>query len=117
VCTANVCRSPISARILDGAVLDRGLDATVESAGFSLVCVVTQTAIEAEATEFLGLERYAHGARARKGSGNGHCPTTVKTTTGLVTIDRPKLWGTDEALGLAAAWGGRVPHQRPGVPG
>jgi transposase-like protein len=46
----------------------------------------------------LGRERYAHGERARAGSRNGHCPTTIKTTTGPVTIDRPKLRGTDEAF-------------------
>ena len=57
-----------------------------------------QTAIEAEVTEFLGRERYAHGDRTRTGSRNGHCPTTIKTTAGPVTIDRPKLRGTDEAL-------------------
>lgn len=57
-----------------------------------------QTAIEAEVTEFLGRDRYSHGARVRKGSRNGHCPTTVKTTAGAVTIERPKLRGTDEAF-------------------
>jgi protein-tyrosine phosphatase len=34
VCTANVCRSPVSAMMLDRALLDRGVDAIVESAGF-----------------------------------------------------------------------------------
>ena len=62
------------------------------------VRLLMQTAIEAEVTEFLGRERYAHGERARAGSRNGHCPTTVKTTTGPVTIDRPKLRGTDEVF-------------------
>jgi putative transposase len=62
------------------------------------VRLLMQTAIEAEVTEFLGRERYSHGERARPGSRNGHCPTTIKTTTGPVTIDRPKLRGTDEAF-------------------
>lgn len=62
------------------------------------VRLLMQTAIEAEVTEFLGRERYAHGERARSGSRNGHCPTTIKTTTGAVTIERPKLRGTDEAF-------------------
>ena len=57
-----------------------------------------QTAIEAEVTEFLGRARYAHGERARPGSRNGHCPTTIKTTAGPITIERPKLRGTDEAF-------------------
>jgi protein-tyrosine phosphatase len=34
VCTANVCRSPVSAMMLDRALLDRGIDAIVDSAGF-----------------------------------------------------------------------------------
>lgn len=57
-----------------------------------------QSAIEAEVTEFLGRERYSHGEHIRQGSRNGHCPTTIKTTAGPVTIDRPKLRGTDEAF-------------------
>ncbi len=62
------------------------------------VRLLLQTAIEAEITEFLGRERYAHGDRARPGSRNGHCPTTIKTITGPIIIERPKLWGTDEAF-------------------
>jgi hypothetical protein len=38
------------------------------------------------------------GDRAGSGSRNGHCPTTVKTSAGPVTVDRPKLRGTDEAF-------------------
>jgi protein-tyrosine phosphatase len=34
VCTANVCRSPVSAMLLDRSLLERGVDAIVESAGF-----------------------------------------------------------------------------------
>lgn len=34
VCTANVCRSPVSAMLLDRALLKRGVDAIVESGGF-----------------------------------------------------------------------------------
>jgi len=40
----------------------------------------------------------SHGERTRSGSRNGHCPTTIKTTAGPVTIERPKLRGTDEAF-------------------
>ena len=60
--------------------------------------LLMQTAIEAEVTEFLGRERYSHDERSRAGSRNGHCPTTIKTTAGPVTIARPKLRGTDEAF-------------------
>jgi putative transposase len=61
------------------------------------VRLLMQTGLEDEVTEFLGRERYARGERVREGSRNGHCPTTIKTTTGPVTIERPKLRGTDEA--------------------
>ena len=61
--------------------------------------LIMQTAVEAEVEEFLGRARYQRvdglqGARA--GSRNGFCPTTVKTTAGPVTIERPKLRGTTE---------------------
>ena len=38
----------------------------------------------------------AAAAQARPGHRNGYCPTTVKTTTGPVTVHRPKLRGTSE---------------------
>jgi putative transposase len=34
----------------------------------------------------------------RPGMRNGYCPTTVKTTAGPVTVERPKLRGTAEAF-------------------
>ena len=61
--------------------------------------LIIQAAVEAEVTEFLGRARYrraAECAEARPGSRNGYCPTTVKTTAGPVTIQRPKLRGTTE---------------------
>lgn len=63
--------------------------------------LLLQTAIEAEATEFLGRERYARAAsceNAREGSRNGYCDTTIKTTTGPVTLSRPKLRNTTEVF-------------------
>jgi putative transposase len=63
--------------------------------------LLLQTALEAEATEFLGRQRYARAAaspEAREGSRNGYCETTIKTTTGPVTLSRPKLRGTSEAF-------------------
>ena len=61
--------------------------------------LLLQTAIEAEVTVFLGRDRYARTALAedaRPGLRNGYCPVTVKTTAGPVTLERPKLRGTDE---------------------
>ena len=88
----------IRADIDDLFASDRDLGDVLEEVARLGVRLLMQTAVEAEVTEFLGRERYAHGERVRPGSRNGHCPTTVKTTTGPVTIDRPKLRGTDEAF-------------------
>jgi putative transposase len=88
----------VSAEIDDLFGSDRELGEVLEEVARLGVRLLMQTAIEAEVTEFLGRERYSHGERARVGSRNGHCPTTIKTTTGPVTIDRPKLRGTDEVF-------------------
>ena len=56
--------------------------------------LLMQAALEAEVTEFLGRERYKRTAAcpdAAAGSRNGYRPVTVKTTTGPVTLERPKL--------------------------
>src|SRR5918993_4969295 len=61
--------------------------------------LLLQAALEAEVTTFLGRDRYARAAAtedARAGMRNGYCPTTVKTTAGPVTLQRPKLRGTTE---------------------
>ncbi len=69
--------------------------------------LIIQTAVEAEVDAFLGRARYQRAAAdasdgdeqtVRPGHRNGHCPTTIKTTTGPVTIARPKLRGTTEAF-------------------
>ncbi len=88
----------VRADIDDLFASERELGEVLEEVARLGVRLLMQTAIEAEVTEFLGRKRYAHGERARAGSRNGHCPTTVKTTTGPVTIDRPKLRGTDEVF-------------------
>jgi transposase-like protein len=61
--------------------------------------LLIQTAVEAEVDEFLGRARYQRRVDvegARSGSRNGFCPTTVKTTTGPVTVARPKLRDTED---------------------
>ncbi|MDP9343997.1 MAG: transposase, partial [Actinomycetota bacterium] len=63
--------------------------------------LLLQSALEAEITEFLGRNRYERRALAREaraGSRNGFAPLTVKTTAGPITLERPKLRGTDEAF-------------------
>jgi transposase-like protein len=68
--------------------------------------LIIQTAVEAEVDAFLGRARYQRAAAisansseettVRPGHRNGHCPTTVKTTSGPITIARPKLRGTTD---------------------
>ncbi len=58
------------------------------------VALLFQVALEAELTEFLGRERYARGERDHEGRRNGYAPITVKTTSGPITLERPKLRGT-----------------------
>jgi putative transposase len=63
-----------------------------------------QSALEAEVTAFLGRDRYERAASsetARDGMRNGYCPVTVKTTSGPVTLERPKLRGTTEKFASA----------------
>lgn len=77
---------------------DRDLGEVVEDVARLGARLILQTALEAEVTEFLGRQRYERGVRARAGSRNGHSDVTVKTTAGPVTLERPKLRGTDEAF-------------------
>lgn len=63
--------------------------------------LLLQTALEAQVTMMLGRERYERAATsddARAGMRNGYCPTTIKTTAGPVTLQRPKLRGTTERV-------------------
>jgi putative transposase len=78
-----------------GAELSTALE-TVARLGAQLLL---QAAIEGEVAAFLGRERYERAAgceNAREGMRNGYCPTTIKTTAGPVTVQRPKLRGTTE---------------------
>ncbi|HUQ63973.1 MAG TPA: hypothetical protein VM121_09470 [Acidimicrobiales bacterium] len=63
----------IRADIDDLFASDRDLGEVLEEVARVGVRLLFQTALEAELTEFLGRERYAHGERARPGSRNGHC--------------------------------------------
>ena len=75
---------------------DRELGEVLEEVAHLGVRLLMQSALEAEVTEFLGRERYVRGERTREGSRNGHCATTIKTTSGPITLERPKLRDTDE---------------------
>jgi transposase-like protein len=61
--------------------------------------LLLQAAMEAEVSQYLGRERYerlAGSVEAREGMCNGYCPTTIKTTSGPVMLQRPKLRVTTE---------------------
>ncbi|MGW1803389.1 IS256 family transposase, partial [Streptomyces sp. NPDC001984] len=84
---------------------DRDLVDVLEDVARLGARLIIQTAMEAEVDAFLGRARYQRAAgtagedgqvTARAGHRNGHCPTTVKTTAGPVTVQRPKLRGTTE---------------------
>src|SRR5256714_10714294 len=77
----------------------RELSEVLEDVARRGASLIMQAAVEAEVEEFLGragYQRRSEAPDARAGSRNGYCPTTVKTTAGAVTLDRPKLRGTDE---------------------
>ena len=83
------------------ALFTEGIDLakTLEQVARLGARLIIQTAVEAEVEEFLGRARYQRVARVedgRVGSRNGFCPTTIKTTAGPVTVQRPKLRGTTE---------------------
>lgn len=64
--------------------------------------LIIQTAVEAEVEVFLGRARHQRKSdvpEARAGSRNGFSEVTIKTTAGPVTVERPKLRGTE-----AFAW-------------
>jgi putative transposase len=80
---------------------DRDLVEVIEDVARLGARLLIQSAVEAEVTEFLGRARYQRAASAedaRPGSRNGYCPTTIKTTAGPVTVERPKLRGTTETF-------------------
>jgi len=83
------------------ALFTEGIDLskTLEQVARLGARLIIQTAVEAEVGQFLGRARYQRVADvedARAGSRNGFCPTTIKTTAGPVTVQRPKLRGTTE---------------------
>ena len=80
---------------------DRELPEILEEVARLGAQLLMQAALEAEVTEFLGRERYQRTAACpdvNDGSRNGYRPVTVKTTTGPVTLERPKLRGTTAAF-------------------
>jgi putative transposase len=77
---------------------DQPLAAILEQVARLSIRLVLQSALEAEVSVFLGRDRYQRDPDARPGYRNGHQPVTVKTTAGSVTLERPKLRGTEVAF-------------------
>jgi putative transposase len=77
---------------------DQDLSVILEQVARLSVRLVLQAALEAEVTAFLGRERYQRDPDARPGYRNGHQPVTIKTTSGPITLERPKLRGADAAF-------------------
>jgi transposase-like protein len=74
----------------------RELGQILEEVARAGVALLFQVALEAEVTEFLGRDRYARDERDQDGLRNGYAPVTVKTTSGPITLQRPKLRGNPE---------------------
>src|SRR3954454_9748349 len=60
--------------------------------------LILQQALEDEVTEFVGRERYARAGQADGGAiyRNGYEPRTVKTTSGPMGLERPRIRGAAE---------------------
>jgi transposase-like protein len=84
---------------------DRDLVEVLEDVARLGARMIIQTAVEAEVEAFLGRARYQRTAATgdgddapavRAGHRNGYSPTTIKSTAGPITVQRPKLRGTTE---------------------
>jgi putative transposase len=64
------------------------------------VRLVIQAALEAEVPEFLGRDRHQRSECVRSGSRSGHQPVQVKTTASPVVLERPKLGGRIDEVGV-----------------
>lgn len=91
----------VRAEIDDLFASEGDLGAVLEQVARLGARLLLQTALETEVTEFLGRDRYQRreaAKPAKDGSRNGYSPVTIKTSSGPVTLERPKLRGTTEAF-------------------
>src|SRR5438034_9100828 len=58
--------------------------------------LIMQHALEDEVTEFLGRERYQRADGGAAIYRNGYEPRTVKTTSGAMELERPRIRGVAE---------------------
>lgn len=81
--------------------------------------LMLQTALEVEVEDFLGRAHYQRGKRKRRGYRNGTNRRTVKTLTGDITVDKPKLRDTEEPFHseILRAWQRRCDELSALIPG
>ena len=103
---------------IDNVFADPNLDLAdaLEDVSRLSVRMVLQRVLEEEVTEFLGRDRYQRhastGETEHRGSRNGHSSLTIKTTSGPVTLERPKLRGCHEKF-TSKLLGKRVTRTKP----
>jgi len=71
-------------------------DDPVEAVARAGARLIMQQALAEEVTEFLGRERYARGADGGAIYRNGYEPRTVKTTSGVMELERPRIRSVSE---------------------
>src|SRR5271154_567218 len=73
--------------VLEGVA---GEEDPIEKVGRLGARLILQQALEDEVTEFLGRGRYEHAGETVSHR-NGHEPKTIKTTSGSMTLERPRV--------------------------
>jgi putative transposase len=66
--------------------------------------LIMQQALEDEVTEFLGRERYARVADGGAIYRNGYEPRTVRTTSGAMELERPRIRDAAALGSRARCW-------------
>jgi putative transposase len=93
-----------------------GEEDPIETVGRLGARLILQQALEDEVTEFLGRSRYER-AEETVSHRNGYEPRTVKTTSGSMTVERPRVRAMRARSGfragcLARAWLAPMPWSR-----
>ena len=95
-------------------------DDPVEAVACMGARLILQQALEDEVTEFLGLERYPRAGDSGVIYRNGYEPRTVKTTSGAMELERPRIRNAAElgfesqvlGKGVARTRAGGADHPR-----
>jgi putative transposase len=88
----------------------------IETVGRLGARLILQQVLEDEVTEFLGRRRYERAGETVSHR-NGHEPRTVKTTSGAMCLERPRIRGCEQAgVREPGPRQGRHANARAGVP-